>query len=109
MKNNGIIKGAIELKSKIALGLLITGATAFANSKTDTYLGKAATYFVDDVFGNIGFWLLSGVVMVKVGLRWLEDGQLKHLGVGLGVVALIAAAFAVGPDLYSNMRTVVGF
>lgn len=96
--------------SIVATALLGVGTSAFgASVGTDTIIGKMTNFAVTDLWGTIGVTIAAGIMLAFGAWEANKAGNLKPVGYALGGVVMMAGAFAVGPDLYTYIKTATGF
>ena len=102
--------GSAKKISVAATALLSVSTSAFAASvSTDTIIGKMTTFAITDLWGTIGVTIAAGIMLAFGAWEANKAGNLKPVGYALGGVVLMAGAFAVGPDLYTYIKTATGF
>ena len=98
-----------SLKTSVVASVALIGTSAFANTSTDTLLGKTVTYATTDLYGTVGLGLLIGLFVVGGAIEANKTKDLKPVWYALGLSVLAAGAFVFGPDLYTYIKTTVGF
>lgn len=102
----------LEKKAKlvVAASVALMGTQVFAaGTMTDTIVGKMTSYAANDLWGSVGVTLVSGLLVAGGAWEAKKTNDLKPLGYGIGMAVAAAGAFAIGPDLYTYIKTATGF